>query len=110
MEMIGRAPAYRDHVLYFDALRLVALREEDRNEEALRNRERGRSVYTRICVRTLSPNSSLLLEKAFSPLPARSANFLGGLCFASCSMYLGSYPGFPQKVRGGGDLDVQVMA
>ena len=33
--MSARAPAYRDHVLYFDALRLVALREGERTDETL---------------------------------------------------------------------------
>ena len=33
--MNGRSPAYRDPVLHFDALRLVALHEGDRIEEAL---------------------------------------------------------------------------
>ena len=35
MEVRHRAPAYREPVLHFDALRLVALREGDMNEGAL---------------------------------------------------------------------------
>ena len=46
------------------------------------------NAYTRTCARALRPRSSKLLEKACSPLPARSANWLDGLCLASCSMYL----------------------
>ena len=85
--MRDRAPAYRDLVLHFDALRLVALREDGRTEEALAT-ENGRKNYARISTRALSPPSSLLLEQACSPLPARSANWLDGPCLASCSMYL----------------------
>ena len=40
--MGDRAPAYRDPVLHFDALRLVALRE--RNEGNNRNIERGKML------------------------------------------------------------------
>ena len=58
--MSDRAPTYRDHVLNFDALRLVALREGGRIEEtpATENEE---NTCTRTCARTLSPRSSLLL-------------------------------------------------
>ena len=48
------------------------------------------NAYTRTCARTPSPRSSLLLEQACSPSPARSADWLDGPCLASCSMYLGS--------------------
>ena len=83
--MSDRAPAYRDPALHFDALRLVALSEGDRIDY----RERERNAYARTCSRTLSPRSSLLQGQAYSPLPARSANWLDGPCLAFCSMYLG---------------------
>ena len=39
--MSGGAPAYRDHVLHFDALRLVALREGGRIEKTLATENEG---------------------------------------------------------------------
>ena len=43
--MSDRAPAYRDPVLHFDALRLVALREGDRTEETFATEnERGMPI------------------------------------------------------------------
>ena len=76
--MGDRARAYRGHILHFDALRLVALREGGRTEETLAT-EIERIFYTRTCAHTLS--SSLLLGVACSPLPAHSANWLNGPCY-----------------------------
>ena len=87
--MRDRGPACRDPVLSFDALSLVVLREGGRTEETLATENR-KSAHTRTCALALSPCSSLLLEKACSPHPARSANWLDGPCLASCYMYLGS--------------------
>ena len=81
--MSGRAPAYRDPLLHFDALRLVALREGDRIEEILAT-ENEREMLIRAPAHVhsaLSLRSSSLLEKAGSPLPARSADWLDGPCF-----------------------------
>ena len=66
--------------MHFDALRLVALREGERIEEALAT-ENEKNAYARTCARTPSPRSSLLLGRAFSPLPARPENWLDGPCF-----------------------------
>ena len=79
--MSDRAPAYRDPVLHFDALRLVALRGGGMIEEALATENEGEMLFTRTCACALSLRSSLLLEQACSLNPARSANWLGGLCF-----------------------------
>ena len=87
--MRGRVAAYPDPVLHFDALRPAALREGGGIKEALATENERKIVNTRTCARTLSPRSFLLLGKASSPLPARSANWLGGPCSASCSSYLG---------------------
>ena len=88
--MSDRAPAYRDPVMHFDALRLAALRGRDRIEGALAT-ENKRKAYTRTCAHEPGPRSSLLLEQACSPLLARSADWLDGPCLVSCSMYLRSY-------------------
>ena len=85
--MRDRAAAYPDPVLHFDALRLAALREGGGIKEALATENERKIVNTRTCARTLSPRSFLLLGKASSPLPARSANWLDGPCLASCLMY-----------------------
>ena len=92
--MRGRAPAYlyRDYVLHFNALRLVALREGDRNEENLAT-ENEKEMYIRKLAHVHSAYAALCcLRIACSSLPARSANWLDGPCLASCScsMYLGS--------------------
>ena len=87
--MSDRAPAYRDAVLHFDALQLVALREGGRTGETLAT-ENEKNAYTRTYSRTLSPCSSLLLGQARSPLLARPADWLVVPCLASCSMYPGS--------------------
>ena len=47
--MRDRAPAYRDPALHFDALRLVALREGDRNKETQRTREKFICAHLRTC-------------------------------------------------------------
>ena len=52
--MSNRTPTYRDPALHFDALRLAALREGGRIEEALAT-ENKKNPYTRTCARTLSP-------------------------------------------------------
>ena len=44
--MSNRAPAYRDPVLHFDALRLVALREGDRIEEAPASENERKCTFT----------------------------------------------------------------
>ena len=50
--MSDRAPAYRDPVLHFDALRLVALREGDRTEETLATENERKCFYAhlRTCI------------------------------------------------------------
>ena len=46
--MSGRAPAYRDPVLHFDALLLVALRGGGRIEEALAAENEGKCLYAHL--------------------------------------------------------------
>ena len=79
--MSCRAPAYPDPALHYGALRLAALREKDMTEETLETENEG-NAYARTYARTLSPRSSLPLGQAYSPLPARSANWLDGPCLA----------------------------
>ena len=50
--MSNRAPAYRDPVLYFDALRLFALREGDMIEETLATENEGKCLYVHLCTYT----------------------------------------------------------
>ena len=77
------APAYRDPLLHFDALRHVARPEGGRTEETFAANSEKENAYTRTCAYTLSPRSSLLLETACCPLPARSANWIDGPCFGA---------------------------
>ena len=63
--MSDRAPAYRDPLLHFDALGLVALRERDRNEEALATENEKEMLMRRACARTLSSRTFLLLGNCF---------------------------------------------
>jgi hypothetical protein len=77
------APAYRDPLLHLDALRHVARPEGGRTEEAFAADSEKENAYTRTCAYTLSTRSSLLLEKACCPLPARSANWIDGPCFGA---------------------------
>ena len=56
--MSGTAPAYRDPVLNFDALRLVALREEDRIEETLATKNK-REMLTRAPAHVHSAHAAL---------------------------------------------------
>ena len=80
MKIINRAPTYRGPVLHFDALRLVALREVGRAEETLAT-ENEREMPIRAPARVHSAYAApLLLGKASSLLPARSANWLDGPC------------------------------
>ena len=48
MEMIGRAPAHREPALHFDALRLVALREEGMIKETLAAENEGKCLYAHL--------------------------------------------------------------
>ena len=66
--MGAREPDYRCPLLQLNALRFVALRKEDINEDT--NRERERKAYTRTCARALSPVFSLLLGQSFQPTPS----------------------------------------
>ena len=76
--MSGRAPAYRGPVLHFDALRPVALREGDRIEETFAT-ENEREILIRAPAHVHSARAApCCWNAAFSPLPARSANWLDG--------------------------------
>ena len=52
--MSGRAPAYRDPALHFDALRLAALREGDGIEVALATESEGKCLYAHLRMYTQS--------------------------------------------------------
>ena len=70
--MSDRAPAYRDHVLHFDALRLVALREGGSTEETSATRFAGDRGITR--------RGGGLRGKEDGFLRHRSMGDLGGIC------------------------------
>ena len=91
MEMKDREPAYRDLALHFDALRLAALREGGWIEEILATENGGKVLLLlRAPAHVNSAHAALCCwREAYSPLPARSANWLDGPCLASCSMHLG---------------------
>ena len=64
--MSDRAPAYRDPVLHFDALRLVALREVGRIEETLAT-ENKREILIRAPAHVHSAHAALFCRStAFS--------------------------------------------
>ena len=64
-----RAPAYRDPALHFDALRLVALREGDRIEEALEMDNERKFLYAHL--RTYTHPAQLLAAGAsLQPTPS----------------------------------------
>ena len=73
--MSDRAPAHRDPSLHFDALRLVALLEGEIIENTSAT-ERTKEKCLREHRRTYA------LPKSFSPLQARSVNWLDGPCLA----------------------------
>ena len=58
--MSNRAPAYRDPVLHFDALRLVALREGGRTEEALATKNERKIKCLYVHLRTYTQPTQLL--------------------------------------------------
>ena len=88
--MSGTAPAYRDPVLHYDALRLVTLREGDRIEETL-DTENEREMLIHAPVHVHSAHAALC---CWSKLAAQSQSVLRtGLmapALAFCSTYLGS--------------------
>ena len=67
--MSDRAPAYRDPVLHFGALRLVALREEDRIEESSQQKTREKCLYAHLRTYT-QPTQLLAAEASFQPTPS----------------------------------------
>ena len=88
--MGDRAPAYRNSVLNFDALRLVALCEGGRIEETIAT-ENEREIPIRVHAHVNSAHAALCCwSTASSPHPARFANWLDGAFFAPFSMYSGS--------------------
>ena len=74
--------------MHFDALRLVAQHEAGRfGETPAAENERG--ILIRAHAQVHSAHAALCCwDTAYSPLPARSANWLDGSCFASCSIYV----------------------
>ena len=62
--MRDRVPAYRDPALHFDALRLVALREGDRIEEALTIENERICLYAHLRTHIFQPTPSPLCELA----------------------------------------------
>ena len=88
--MSDGAPAYRNHVLHFDAPRLVALREGGRIEEALATENEGKCLHAhpRTCTlptqlfaarASLQPTPSPLCELALWPLLWRPALYIWGV-------------------------------
>ena len=90
MEMRGRAPAYRDPVLHFNALRLVALREGDRTEETLAT-ENEREILIRAPAHVHSARAALflLLEHRLQPTPSPLCGLASWPLLGACSMYRG---------------------
>ena len=69
--MRGKAPAYRDPAVHFDALRLVTLREAGRIEETHATENEREMLMRRACARTPSPRSYfLLLEHRMHSAPS----------------------------------------
>ena len=69
METRDRAPAYRDPVLHFDALRLVALREGDRIEETLATENEREMLYVHLRTYT-QPTQLFAAEESLQPTPS----------------------------------------
>ena len=77
------APPNRDPVLHFHALRLIALRGGDRNEETPTTENEREMLMHRACARALSPHSLFCCwSTAHSPHPGRSADWPHGPCLA----------------------------
>ena len=64
MEMRDKAPTYRDPVLHFDALRLVALREGGRIEETLATENERKCTYAHL--RTYTQPTQLFAAKGMA--------------------------------------------
>ena len=67
--MGDRAPAYRDFVLHFDALRFVALREERVIEEALATGSEGKFLNAHLRTYT-QPTQLFAAGASFQPTPS----------------------------------------
>ena len=67
--MSDRAPAYRDRVLHFDALRLVVLREGDRTEETLATEIESKCLYAHLRTYT-QPTQLLAAGASMQPTPS----------------------------------------
>jgi hypothetical protein len=86
--MSDRAPAYRDPVLHFDALRLVALREGGRSRKPSQQGSREGCLYAHLCTCT-QPTQLFAAGASLHPSPSLLCD-LHPSCLASCSMFLGS--------------------
>ena len=85
--MSDRASAYRDPVLHFDALRLVALREGERIEETPRNsatENEQKILYAHLRTYT-QPKHLFAAGESLQPTLRTG---LMAPCLASCSVYL----------------------
>jgi hypothetical protein len=87
--MSGRAPAYRDPALHFDALRLAALREGDRIEEALATENEKMLIHASAHVHPAHAALCCWGKLAAHPQPALRTGLMAP-ALASCSMYSGS--------------------
>ena len=67
--MSDRAPAYRDLVLHFDALRLVALREGGRIEETPGKENEGKCFYAHLHMYT-QPTQLFSSRASLQPTPS----------------------------------------
>ena len=67
--MSDRTPAYRDPVLHFDAMRLVALREGGRIEETLATENEGRYLYAHLRTYT-QPTQLFAAGESMHPTPS----------------------------------------
>ena len=88
--MGDRAPAYRNSVLNFDALRLVALCEGGRIEETIAT-ENEREIPIRVHAHVHSAHAALCCwgKPLAHSQPALRTGLMAPV-LASCSMYLGS--------------------
>ena len=68
--MSDRAPACRDPVLHFDALRLFALREGGRIEEILATENEGEMLIRAPAHVHSAHAAPLLLERSLQPTPS----------------------------------------